>query len=142
MSKTFRILMANRPRLMRELLVEMLQEEPWIEIVGEITQESEIRQVVRETVPDLLVVTAGARGRRPPICDELLQEFLTLRIIAVAPHENYAVCYWASLEIHAEDIESSKALDIHAEDIESSEDGFLGAVKKAAQVSSCGSQVN
>jgi hypothetical protein len=75
------------------------------------------------------VVTADARGRRPPICDELLKEFLTLRIIAVAPYENYAVCYWASL-------------DIHAEDIESSEDGFLGAVKKAAQISSCGSQVN
>ena len=128
MTKTLRVLMANRPKLMRELLVEMLQEESWIEIV-EVTQESEIRQVGQDTVPDLLVVTADKPGRRPAICDELLKEFLALRIIAVAPQENYAVCYWASL-------------DIHAEDIESSEHGFLGAVKKVAQIASCGSQIN
>jgi len=35
-------------------------------------------------------------GRRPAICDELLK-FLALRIIAVTPHENYDVCYWAWL---------------------------------------------
>ena len=128
MTKTLRVLMANRPKLMRELLVEMLQEESWIGIV-EVTQESEIRQVGQDTVPDLLVVTADKPGRRPAICDELLKEFLALRIIAVAPQENYAVCYWASL-------------DIHAEDIESSEHGFLGAVKKVAQIASCGSQIN
>lgn len=128
MTKTLRVLMASRPKLMRELLVEMLQEESWIGIV-EVTQESEIRQVGQDTVPDLLVVTADKPGRRPAICDELLKEFLALRIIAVAPQENYAVCYWASL-------------DIHAEDIESSEHGFLGAVKKVAQIASCGSQIN
>jgi hypothetical protein len=36
-------------------------------------------------------------GRRPAICDELLKKFLALRIIAVTPHENYAVCYWVWL---------------------------------------------
>jgi chemotaxis response regulator CheB len=129
MAKTLRVLMANQPRLMRELLVEMLLEESWIEIVGEVTQESEIRRVVQETAPDLLVVATEKPGMRPAICDELLKEFLALRIIAVAPEENYAVCYWASL-------------DIHAEDFESSERGFLGALKKAAQIASFGSQVN
>jgi chemotaxis response regulator CheB len=129
MTKTFRILMANQPKLMRELLVEMLEEESWIEIVGEVPHESEIRELVQKTAPDLLVVTADKPGRRPAICDELLREFPALRIIAVAPHENYTVCYWASL-------------DIHADDVESSEHGFLGAVKNAAQIASSGSKVN
>jgi len=75
------------------------------------------------------VVTAGKPGKRPAICDKLLKEFPSLRIIAVAPDENYAVCYWASL-------------DIHADDVESSEQGFLGAVKNAAQITSSGSKVN
>jgi len=108
MTKTFRILMANQPKLMRELLVEMLEEESWIEIVGEVPHESEIRQLVQKTAPDLLVVTADKPGRRPAICDALLREFPALRIIAVAPHENYTVCYWASLDIHADDVESSE----------------------------------
>jgi len=129
MLKTFRILVANQPKLMRELLVEMLAEESWIEIVGEVTHEVEIRELVQKTAPDLLVVTADKPGKRPVICDELLKEFPALRIIAVAPQENYIVCYWASL-------------DIHAADIESSEQGFLSAVKNVAGIMSESSEIN
>ncbi len=108
MVKTFRVLLANQPKLMRELLVETLEAEPWIEIVGEVTEESEIRGLVQQTAPDLLVVTADKPGKRPAICDELLKDFHTLRIIAVAPHQNYATCYWVSLDIHSDDVESSE----------------------------------
>jgi chemotaxis response regulator CheB len=129
MVKTFRVLMANQPKLMRELLVEVLAEEPWIQIVGEATQEAQIRELVLKTSPDLLVVTAEKPGKRPIICDELLREFPALRIIAVAAQESYSVCYWASL-------------DIHADDIEASEQGFLTAVKSVAETVSKGSIVN
>jgi AmiR/NasT family two-component response regulator len=81
---------------MRQLLVEMLEEESWIEIVGEATQVSKIRELVQKTVPDGVVVTADEPGRRRVICDESLKGFLAPRIIAVTPHENYAVCYWAA----------------------------------------------
>ncbi|MGB2677802.1 MAG: hypothetical protein WAN12_12030 [Candidatus Acidiferrum sp.] len=129
MFKTFRILIANHPKLMRELLREMLTEESWIEIVGEVAQEAEIHESVRKTAPDLLVVTADKPGKRPAICDELLREYPALHIIAVAPHENYIVCYWASL-------------DIHAADIESSEQGFLSALKNVAGIASESSEIN
>ena len=129
MIKTFRVLMANQPKLMRELLVEMLADESWVQIVGEVSQEAEIRDLVLKTSPDLLVVTAEKPGRRPAICDELLREFPSLRIIAVAAQESYTVCYWASL-------------DIHADNIEPSEQGFLSAVKSVAETVSRGSDVN
>jgi len=129
MVKTFRILVANQPKLMRELLVEMLAEESWIEIVGQVAQEAEIRELVQKTVPDLLVVTADKPGKRPAICDELLREYPNLHIIAVAPHENYTVCYWASL-------------DIHAADFESSEQGFLSAVKSVAETVNKTAEIN
>jgi DNA-binding NarL/FixJ family response regulator len=117
---SFRVLVANQPRLMRESLVEVLAEEPWVEIVGEVAHEKEIPEAVHRTAPDLLVVTAENPGERPALCDELLREHPALRIIAVAPHENYTVCYWASL-------------DIHSDHIESSEQGFLRAVKSVAE---------
>jgi len=129
MVKTFRILVANQPKLMRELLVEMLAEEAWIEIVGQVAREDDIRESVQKTAPDLLVVTADKPGKRPSICDELLREYPALHIIAVAPHENYIACYWASL-------------DIHAADIESSEQGFLAAVKNVAGIATERTEIN
>ncbi len=120
MVKTFRVLVANKPKLMRELLLETLAEQPWIEIVGEVPDEADISEQVQKTSPDLLVVTAEKPGRRPAICDTLLHDYPELRIIAVAPHENYTVCYWASL-------------DIHSGDIESSEEGLLTAVRSMAE---------
>jgi chemotaxis response regulator CheB len=129
MVKTFRVLMANQPKLMRELLVETLAEQSWIEIVGQVSDEAGIRELVVKTSPDLLIVTAEKPGKRPAICDALLREFPSLRIIAVAAEESYSVCYWASL-------------DIHSDDIEPSEQGFLNAVKSVAQTVSKGTNVN
>ncbi len=42
MVKTFRVLVANKPKLMRELLLETLAEQSWIEIVGEVAEEADI----------------------------------------------------------------------------------------------------
>jgi hypothetical protein len=90
--------------------------------LGEVTQESEIRELVQKTARDLVAVTADKPGRRRPIC-ELLKEFLAPRISAVTLHENHAVCYGASLGIHAHEIESS-------------EHRLLAALKRAAQTAS------
>ena len=62
---------------MRQLLLDMLEEESWIEIVGEATQESEIRELVEKTAVDLVMV-ADKLDRRPAICLTLLNEFLAL----------------------------------------------------------------
>jgi chemotaxis response regulator CheB len=48
---------------MRQLLVDMLEEESCIEIVGEATQESEIRELVEKTAADLVLVTADKLDR-------------------------------------------------------------------------------
>jgi hypothetical protein len=96
-------------------------------LLGEVTQESEIRQLVQKTARDLVVVTADKPGRRPAIC-ELLKEFLAPHISAVTPHENHTVCY-------------GTALGIHADEIESSEHTLLAALKRTAQIASSSSVV-
>jgi chemotaxis response regulator CheB len=108
MEKVIRVLVANRPRLMRELILTTFADQPDIEIVGEVADEADIHDSVLRSSPDLLVVTAEQHGNRPNICDTLLRHFPGLRIIAVAPHENHTVCYWASVAIHSGDIESSE----------------------------------
>jgi DNA-binding NarL/FixJ family response regulator len=118
MDKIIRILVANRPRLMRELLLATLADRPDIEIVGEVSSEAEIPASVKRTAPDLLLISLDELGQRPRICDTVLRVHPELRIIAVATEHNRSVCYWASCR-----------LDIHSSDIEPSEEGILSVMR-------------
>ncbi len=116
MEKSIRVLVANHPRLMRETILTTFADQPDIEIVGEVEDESEISESVKKTLPNFVVIALDDPGTRPPICDVLLREHPEVRVIAVAPAKNYVVYYWASL-------------DIHSSDIEASEEGVLGALR-------------
>jgi chemotaxis response regulator CheB len=116
MGKSIRVLVANRPRLMRELILTTFADQPDIEIVGEVGEESEISESVKRTLPNFVVIALDHPGRRPTICDELFREHPEVRVIAVAAEKNFVVYYWASL-------------DIHSNDIEASEEGILSAMR-------------
>jgi len=108
MEKAIRVLVANRTRLMRELILTTFADQPDIEIVGEVGDESEIAESVRRTLPNFVVIALDQPGKRPAICDELLRDHPEVRVIAVAPERNSIVYYWASLNIHSNDIEASE----------------------------------
>ena len=120
MNKPIRILVANRPKVMREALLDLLSDRSWIEVIGEVSNDADIPDFVDRTVPDLLVMAVDEPGKRPSLCDALLREHPELRIIAVAPNQNYSVFYWASVEIHSDDIETSEA-------------GFINALRSVAE---------
>jgi len=64
MQKAIRVLVANRPRLMRELILTTFADQPDIEIVGEVGDESEISESVKRTLPNF--VSLQSRRRRTP----------------------------------------------------------------------------
>ncbi len=108
MEKSIRVLVANHPRLMRDSVLTTFADQPDIEIVGEVSDESQISESVKRTAPDFVVVALDQPGRRPLICDILLREHPGVQVIAVAQESNQIVCYWASLEIHSNNIEASE----------------------------------
>ena len=112
--------MANRPRLMRELVLETISDQPDIEIVGQVQSDSQIAQVVEETHPDFLIIALEESDQRPSLCDFLLERYPQMRILALAPERNCSIFYWASLDIHA-----------HA--VEASEEGVLSALRSYPQ---------
>lgn len=118
MPKAIRVLVANRPRLMRDSILTTFADQPDIEIVGEVADDSEIVESVKKTLPNFVVIALDQPGKRPRICDDLLREHPEMRIIAVAPQNNFVVYYWASL-------------DIHSSDIEASEEGMLNALRSS-----------
>src|SRR5438874_2094199 len=101
MEKCIRVLVANHPRLMRETILSTFADQPDIEVVGEVEDESEIFESVNRTLPNFVVIALDQPGERPQICDALLREHPQVRVIAVAPSKNYVVYYWASLDIHS-----------------------------------------
>jgi chemotaxis response regulator CheB len=109
MKRATRILVANTPKLMREVVVATLADQPDIEMVGEVSEEAEILPRVQATLPDLVVIALDETESRPLICDRVLREYPGVRVIAVASRRDRTICYWASFDIHSNDIEASPA---------------------------------
>ncbi len=102
------VLVANAPRLMRELVLATIADQPDMEIVGEVLGESEIPGAVDRTNPDFLIIDLGRSGERPPICDAVLQKHPEVRILAIAADRNSSMFYWFSPEIRSSQVETSE----------------------------------
>jgi chemotaxis response regulator CheB len=109
MPEPIRVVVANQPRLMRELVLETIKEQPDIEIVAEIQNEDEIGRVVDETHPDFLIIALNEFDQPAVLCDTLLRRHPELKILALAPERNVSIFYWATLSMHTSPVESSQA---------------------------------
>jgi DNA-binding NarL/FixJ family response regulator len=119
--KKIRVVVANRPRLMRELVLATISDQPDIEIVGEAADEAAILDSIEQLQPDFLVVSLDETDERPAICDFVLERFPGLKVLAIAPDRNSTIFYWASF-------------DIHSNRVQASEEGVLKAIRGTAPV--------
>ncbi len=115
-----RVLVANRPRLMRELVLATISDQPDIEVLGEVTDDSQIAHLVAEAKPDFVIIALDRPDERPAICDDLLRRNPQMKILALAPERNSSIFFWS-------------VLDIRSTQIESSEEGILGALRGQKQ---------
>ncbi|MBZ5699355.1 MAG: hypothetical protein LAN18_12505 [Acidobacteriia bacterium] len=125
MDNVIRVVVANQPRLMRELVLETINEQSGIEIIAEIENESAIAEAVDATHPDCLIITLDESDKRPPLCDILLRRYPEMKILAVAPERNSSMFFWASFDIHESPAESSEA-------------GILDALRRKGQLAGGG----
>ena len=103
-----RVLVANRPRLIRELVMATISDQPDIEVVGEIQQETELESAVEATRPDFLIVALEKSNRLPDVCQSVLRNHPQMRVIAIASERNSSMFYWTSLRIESNQIEASE----------------------------------
>jgi hypothetical protein len=101
---------------MRELVMATISDQPDIEVVGVLEDETAILQMVEQEHPEFLIIALDQSDERPHICDVLLERFPHMRILALAAERNSSIFYWVSL-------------DIRSNRIENSEDGILGALR-------------
>ena len=115
--RKIRVLVANRPRLMRDVILATISEQPDIEVLGELEDDSEIAHAVADLQPDFVIIALDKPGERPPICDYLLLHHPMVKVLAVAPEENSTIFFWS---------------DIRSTAIESSEEGILSVIRGKA----------
>lgn len=118
--KRIRVLVANQPRLIRELIMATIADQPDIELVGEVGKREDLADAVAQSRPDVLIV-AMDEHKNPVQCGFFLGRYPEMRIIALAPEQNRAVFYWA-------------IVDVRSKSLESSEVGILDAMRQSAQV--------
>jgi chemotaxis response regulator CheB len=106
--KKIKVLVANRPRLMREIVLATISDQPDIEIVGELQNDAEVAAAVEQTHPDFLILALEDPEQRPSFCDFILERYPRMKILAVAPERNMSIFYWASLDIHSNRVEASE----------------------------------
>lgn len=107
--KRVRVLVANRHRLMRELVMATIADQPDIEIVGEVGDERDVSEAVDQVRPDVLILALDEPEQHRVQCGFLLGRYPDMRIVALAPDQNRAVFYWATLDIRTKSLESSEA---------------------------------
>ena len=118
--KRIRVLVANQPRLIRELIMATIADQPDIELVGEVGKREDLADAVAQSRPDVLIM-AMDQHENPVQCGFLLGRYPEMRILALAPEKNRALFYWA-------------IVDIRCKPLESSENGILNAMRQAAPV--------
>lgn len=111
---TIRVLVANQPRLMRDLVVATISEQSDIEVLGTVDDDSRLITAVSELQPDVVIVTLEDPHRRPAICDYLLVHYPRVKVLAVAPENDESVFFWS---------------DIRSAAVESSEEGILNVIR-------------
>ena len=115
--KQVRVLVANRPRLMRELVLAVISDQPDIEVIGEVQDENRLAEAVEEAQPDVLILALDDAEESIAQCGFLLGQHPHMKILALAPEQNRGLFY-------------SAIVDVRTRPLESSEAGILGALRE------------
>ena len=107
--KRVRVLVANHPRLMRELVLAVIADQPDIEVIGEVQDENALAEAVEEAQPDVLILALDDADKRVAQCGFLLGRYPQMKILALAPEQNRGVFYWATVDVRTKPLESSEA---------------------------------
>jgi chemotaxis response regulator CheB len=97
-TQPIRVLVAKQPRLMRELVLVTVIEQPDIEIAAKIKNEKEIGHAVDGTHPDVLIIALDESGLRPSLRDALLLRYPKMNILALVPERNVSIFFLSHIQ--------------------------------------------
>ena len=94
---------------MRELVLAVIADQPDIEVIGEVQDESALAEAVEEALPDVLILALNDADKQVAQCGFLLGRYPHMKILALAPEQNRGLFYWAIVDVRTKPLESSEA---------------------------------
>jgi DNA-binding NarL/FixJ family response regulator len=79
-----RVILANEPRLLRDMLRRALTRAPGLEVVGEVTDPAELSSLISQSEAQWVVVSMWPEGTVPSAIRSLLTGCSALRILGLA----------------------------------------------------------
>ena len=99
MDYSVKVLLANRPAVLRISLATLLQQQSDIEVVGTVLDLKELLIAVGDTQADVVVLTLPDSGEIPGICSHLLYEYPQLLILALSSARTKACIYRQAITV-------------------------------------------
>lgn len=75
------VMFSSRPKLISEVLINLIERQPDLEVAGEIIDPIELTFALRETPVDVVIIAPHKANGYPRICTQLLEEYPLLRIL-------------------------------------------------------------
>ena len=91
--KPIRIALGIMPRLLRDIVVDIIRREPDLQLIGEASDDEDLRELLRSSHVDILV-SASAPLASPAGRDRLLREHESIRLLVLLAHGKTAELHW------------------------------------------------
>ncbi len=88
-----KVLLASRPKMLSEVIRNMVERQPDMEVMGEVIDPIELLLVVAETKAEVVIVTPLDSAEEPRICRHLLADHPQLKIVALSRKGEAATLY-------------------------------------------------
>ncbi|MGH7453732.1 MAG: hypothetical protein ACRENG_20450 [bacterium] len=91
--RKLKVLLAIQPKMLSEVIRNMIARQPDMEVVGELLEPTEFLVAVRTTPVDVIIVTPLDAEEEPRICRYLLTEHPQVKIITLSAKGDAAFLY-------------------------------------------------
>lgn len=88
-----RVILSLRPGRFREILKTRIEQQPDMEVVGELADLVHLLLGVAESEADVVILTSVSEEMDPGVCSHLLGEYPHLVILALNPERRVAIRY-------------------------------------------------
>lgn len=88
-----KVLLSSRPKLVSEVIRNIIERQPDMEVVGEVMDPIDLLRVDSTTIIDVVIVTPLESNKEPKICHHLLTEYPPLKVVTLSARGEDAYLY-------------------------------------------------
>ena len=95
--KKIRIMLASRPKMVSDIIKNMINHQPDMEVIGEVVDPIELLRFSSQALIDVVIVSPIKGNGEPKICSHLLTEHPPLKIVTLSEKGEAAYLYQSDL---------------------------------------------